>query len=111
MKRAANLFRRVDKLRFLGLAADVALMAAGVPTMGLVSKGIGAVGRMLSGDIDTGEVKDIKEAAKEGGARLKGVLSPKEKETPPKEIEEFRLGIRLCIERPQSGSNRIHRQS
>ena len=110
-EKAVNLFRRVDKLRFLGLVADGALMAAGVPTMGLVSKGIGAVGRMISGDIDAGEVKDIKEAAKEGERSPEGRFKSERKRNSAKRNRRIPARIRFCIGRPQGRSNRIHRQS
>lgn len=89
-EKAVGLFRRVNKLRLLGLAADGALMALGVPTMGAVTRGIGAVGRMMQGEVDADDAKDIKDGLKEGGDRLKGMLRPGEKDTPPRAIEEFR---------------------
>lgn len=89
-EKAVGVFRRVNKLRLLGLAADGALLAMGVPSMGAVSKALGAAGRMIHGDVDASEAADLKGGVKEGAERLKGVLRPAEKDTPPRAIEEFR---------------------
>ena len=97
-QKAVGLFRRVNKLRLLGLAADGALMAAGVPTMGGISKGLGALGKLWQGQVDADEATDLREAAKEGGERLKGMLRPEEKATPPRQVEEFRTEFAALLD-------------
>ncbi|HVE23099.1 MAG TPA: P-loop NTPase fold protein [Acidocella sp.] len=89
-EKALSLFRRVDKLRALGAAADGALMLAGVPTLGAVSKGLGAISRIVQGDADAEDVAEIQDGLKAGRKRLDGVLRAEEKMTPPQEIQAFR---------------------
>ncbi len=88
--KAVGLFRRVNKLRVLGLLADGALLAHGVPTGGALSKGAAALGDLWRGTFDADDVSSLKEAGEEGKKRLDDVLRPEEKETPLREIEDFR---------------------
>ena len=89
-EKAQSLFRRVDKLRALGAVADGALMLAGVPTLGAVSKGLGAISRIVQGDVEAAEAAEIEDGLKAGRKRLDGVLRPENKLTPPQEIQAFR---------------------
>jgi len=89
-EKARSLFRRVDKLRALGAVADGALMLAGVPTLGAVSKGLGAISRIVQGEAEAEDAAEIKDAMKAGRKRLDGVLRPEDKMTPPQEIQAFR---------------------
>lgn len=89
-EKALSLFRHVDKLRALGAVADGALMLAGVPTLGAVSKGLSAIGRIVQGDADAEDAAEIKDGLKAGKKRLDGVLRPEDKMTPPQEIQAFR---------------------
>jgi predicted KAP-like P-loop ATPase len=89
-EKALSLFRRVDKLRALGAVADGALMLAGVPTLGAVSKGLGAISRIVQGEAEAEDAAEIKDAMKAGRKRLDGVLRPEDKMTPPQEIQAFR---------------------
>jgi predicted KAP-like P-loop ATPase len=89
-EKAVRLFRRVDKLRVLGLGMDLAMLAGGLPPPGAVGKLTGAFHRMVGAGVTAQDVTDVREAAKKGGEDLKGALRPEEKETPPHEIAEFR---------------------
>ena len=89
-ERAVRLFRRVDKLRVLGLGIDMAMLAAGMPPPGLLAKGWGAVSHLLGGSASGQDVADAREGLQKGREEYKGMLRPEEKETPSQEIEEFR---------------------
>ena len=88
--KAVSLYRRTNKLKIFGLAADIGALAAGVPTFGTFRKAAGAAGDMWEGDADEEDVNTVKGAAKEAGQRVSGLLSPKEKRNPPEEIAAFR---------------------
>src|SRR4051812_40647071 len=49
-EKAASLFRRTNKLRLLGYAAEGVAALAGAPTMGLLRRGIEGLGDVYSGD-------------------------------------------------------------
>jgi predicted KAP-like P-loop ATPase len=89
-EKALSLFRRVDKLRALGAAADGALMLAGVPTLGAFSKGLGAISRIVQGDAKAEDLGEVKDDLQAGRKRFDGILKPEDKMTPPQEIQAFR---------------------
>ncbi|MFE0759096.1 P-loop NTPase fold protein [Inquilinus sp. NPDC058860] len=88
--RAASLYRRINKLKFLGLAADIGALAAGLPTFGIFSKAAGAVEDLWDGTADEEDIKAVKDATKEVKERGAMLLKPKEKRNPPEEIAAFR---------------------
>ncbi len=88
--KAAGLYRRVNKLKFLGIAADVGALAAGIPTFGLLSKAAGSFGDMWEGSGDEADVTAVKDAAQDVGKRTSGLLRPEEKRNAPEEIAAFR---------------------
>lgn len=89
-EKAASLYRRVNKLKFLGLAADIGALAAGIPTLGMFTKAASSAEDMWDGTADEEDVEAVKSAA--SAARLKGagLLKPKEKRNAPEEIAAFR---------------------
>ena len=89
-EKAAGLYRRVNKLKFLGIAADVGALAAGIPTFGLFGKAGESLEDMWDGTADEADVTAVKEAAKDAGKRVTGLLKPKEKRNAPEEIAAFR---------------------
>ncbi|MBK4717642.1 hypothetical protein JJL56_02050 [Azospirillum sp. YIM DDC1] len=90
LKKAKSLLGRVNKMRALGLAAEVGALAMGVPTMGWLNKAFGAVGDVISGDGDAEDLDAVREAGKTAKERGKGLLDPEKQRTPPKEIAAFR---------------------
>jgi len=88
--KAAGLYRRVNKLKFLGIAADVGALAAGIPTFGLLSKAAGSFGDMWEGSGDEADVTAVKDAAQDVGKRTSGLLKPEERRNAPEEIAAFR---------------------
>jgi predicted KAP-like P-loop ATPase len=90
LQKANDLAGRVNYFRALGLAADFGVsMAFGIPP-GFISRGIGALNSLASGEGGEEDVDELKKGAKEARQRLGGLLKPAEKKTPPKEIEAFR---------------------
>lgn len=90
LQKTRTLLGRVHKMRAIGLAAEAVALAHGVPTMGWLSKGIGALGDVWAGEGDSDDLDAVKEAGKEAGARGKALLDPEKQRTPPKEITAFR---------------------
>lgn len=90
LDKARNLWGRVQKLRTLGLLAEVGAFAAGVPTFGLLQRGIKSVGDVFRGEADEDDVDTIKQAGADGARRARSLLKPEQAHTPPKEIEAFR---------------------
>ncbi|QQF02437.1 KAP family P-loop NTPase fold protein [Sinorhizobium meliloti] len=89
-EKAANFYRRVNKLKVLGIAADVGAFFAGVPTLGMFAKAAGAAGDMWDGTSDEEDITAVREAAAEAEKRTTGLLKPKEKRNAPEEIVAFR---------------------
>lgn len=88
--KAASFYRRVNKLKVLGMAVDVGALFAGIPTMGIFSKAAGSAGEMWDGTADEEDVSAVRDAAGEAGKKISGLLKPKEKRNAPEEIIAFR---------------------
>lgn len=87
---AASFYRRVNKLKVMGIAMDLGALAMGIPTFGGITKGLGALGNIVRGEGDVEDVGDVREGIKDGEERLGGLLREKEKQNPPEEIDAFR---------------------
>ena len=74
-------------------------LAAGVPAFGLLSRGIEGLRDIATGKGDEEDLDAVKAAAKDGSERAKGLLKPEEDESPPKQIEQFRLELRDLLEK------------
>lgn len=89
-EQAASFVRRVNKVKALGVALDLGALAMGIPTFGALAKGAGALKDLLQGEGDAEDFADVREGAEEGQKRFGGLLSEKEKRSPPAEIAAFR---------------------
>ncbi|MDH2327248.1 P-loop NTPase fold protein [Cereibacter sp. SYSU M97828] len=89
-EQAASFFRRVNKLKAIGIALDLGALAMGVPTMGALTKGAGALQNFWAGDGDVEDFADVRNGAAEAQQRLGGLLSEREQRSPPAEIAAFR---------------------
>ncbi len=89
-EKARALLGRVNKLRLLGLAVEGGALAFGVPTFGLLARGVESVGDAFGSKADEGDVKAIKDAASDIQGKAKGLLAPATKQSPPEEIDAFR---------------------
>jgi len=88
---AKGLLKRVNYLRAIGTTVEIgASLALGIPPMGIMKRGIDAVGNIFS---DEAEAEDI-EAVKGEVAKLKkdatGWVKPAEVASPPEQILAFR---------------------
>ncbi|WP_062014090.1 P-loop NTPase fold protein [Aureimonas sp. AU4] len=89
-EKASAIYRRVNKIKALGLAVDIGAMAVGIPTFGLVSKALGSAGDLLSGTGDQEDVDALKAGVKDATERGDGLLQEREKRNAPEEIAAFR---------------------
>lgn len=85
-----NLLARVDGFRAMGLLAEGAAIFAGIPTGGLISKGVGALRNLTDGIQDQDEYENLVGTAKEVKSQTGGLLKPKSKKSPPQQIDAFR---------------------
>lgn len=83
---ADRLLARVKTVRALGLAIEVAAAAHGIPVFGAAARAVGAVNNYIAGTPDDDGAKAMAEGAKE----IRGLVAPKQKKSPPEEIEAFR---------------------
>lgn len=94
LEKALDFAKRIDKVRFMGLIAEGAAAVSGMPTFGAIQNFFGWASDATDdeGDDDIG-IKDLQNDAKElgkVGKKTKGLIKPKNKFSPPKEIREFR---------------------
>lgn len=88
--KAKGLFRRINKLRALGLVLEGGALAMGVPTFGLISRGLQGLGDALGGQADEDDAEAIEKAASDVEERAKGLVKPAPEQGPPHEIAAFR---------------------
>lgn len=90
LEKAKGLYKRVNKLRFLGLAAEGGAAAMGLPTFGFLARGIEAVADTIAGAGDEDDVKALTDAGNEAREKSKDLIEKAEKRSPPEEITGFR---------------------
>ncbi|MFC4726519.1 KAP family P-loop NTPase fold protein [Glycocaulis abyssi] len=88
--KAVGLIKRVNKLRLLGLAAEVGALAFGAPAFGVAARGVEALGDVAKGKADAKDIEAIRTAAEDVRERLTELVGPKSDRTPPDEIDAFR---------------------
>lgn len=88
--KAKSLLSRIDKLRTLGLLAEGAALAFGIPTGGILAKGVGAITGASDGVDSEEEYQNIAKMAQDAKQSAKGILHPVETMTPPQHIDAFR---------------------
>lgn len=98
-EQAAGFYRRVNKLKLLGMAADVGALFAGVPTLGLFTKAADSAEDIWDGTGDADDLAALKDAASEAGRKTSGLLKPKEKRNAPEEIVAFRNEFSELLEK------------
>ncbi|MFL7193004.1 KAP family P-loop domain protein [Escherichia coli] len=90
ISKAKRLLSRVDGFRAMGLLAEGAALFAGVPTGGLLSRGIGAFRNATDGIQSQEEYEALGNLAKEGKEKAGGLIKPEAKKSPPQQIDAFR---------------------
>jgi predicted KAP-like P-loop ATPase len=88
--KAKSLFGRINKLRALGLLAEGGALAMGVPTFGLITRGLEGVRDVLEGKGDTEDLEAIKKAGADAKEQTSGLLKDVSEKGPPEEIAAFR---------------------
>ena len=97
LDKTKRLFRRVNKFRLMGLLAEGAAFAAGIPTGGLIARGFGAVDAFSSAPAGEGGYENLSKVAVDVYAEKNNILPEQQKNTPPQEILEFNLNITLSF--------------
>ncbi|WP_350612579.1 P-loop NTPase fold protein [Pseudomonas sp. HY7a-MNA-CIBAN-0227] len=97
-EKAGKLFSRVRKMRLLGLMVEGGALAAGVPAFGVGMKGMEALGKLVSGDVDSDSVTALKEGGAKAKEHFSGLLEDEKQNTPPKQIAAFRAEFADVLE-------------
>jgi predicted KAP-like P-loop ATPase len=90
VEKAKSLFGRINKLRALGLLLEGGALAMGVPTFGLVRRGLEGVRDILQDTGNKDDVQAIKDATAEVNKDTNGLLATVSEKGPPEEIAAFR---------------------
>ena len=97
LEKVTKLYRRIDKLRVLGLVAEGAAFAAGMPTFGVIARGVEGVRDLAKGEGDKEDVAAVKAMAAGTQGKTKGLLRSEDDESPPKQIEKFREELQSIL--------------
>jgi predicted KAP-like P-loop ATPase len=89
-KKTKKLLARVDGFRAMGLLAEGAAFFAGIPTGGIITRSVGALGNAADGIQDQEEYENLGKTAKEAKEQAVGLLKPEAKKSPPQQIDAFR---------------------
>ncbi|MCL1624188.1 P-loop NTPase fold protein [Moraxella sp. Tifton1] len=90
LQKSKNLLASIDGLRLAGLVAEGAAFAMGIPTFGLISKTVETAKNSLDGIQDEAESKQVVDTGKDIVDSGRNLIKPKEKQTPPQQIDAFR---------------------
>lgn len=89
-EKTRKLLGRVNGFRAAGLVAEGAALFTGVPTGGMLARGMGAMTGLADGVQDQKEYAEITEVAKDAKKNISGILKPERQNTPPQQIAAFR---------------------
>lgn len=89
-EKAKSLFGRINKLRALGLLVEGGALAMGVPTFGLITRGLEGARDVIEGKSDREDYEAIKAAAGDAKEKVSGLLGGVSEKGPPEEIAAFR---------------------
>ena len=102
LAKALDFSKRIDKVRLMGLMAEGAAAISGMPTFGAIQNLFGWASYATDDeDDDDLDFEDLENDAKELGnigKKAKGLVKPKKKFSPPKEIREFRKSYISLLE-------------
>lgn len=98
IKKVNRLFKRIDKLRLLGLFAEGAAFAAGVPTFGAFTRGIEGARDIATGKGDKADFEAVQAMGKHAKTKTSGLIKPEDEESPPNQIEAFRTELKQILE-------------
>lgn len=89
-KKTKKLLARVNGFRALGLVAEGAALLAGVPTGGMLARGVGALSGLSDGIQDQKEYEGLGKTSKDAKDQVAGLFDPEKQTTPPQQIAAFR---------------------
>lgn len=89
-QKAHKLLSRVNPLRMLGLTAESIAILSGMPTGGLLARTASALGGLSDGVQDEEEYKELAKVGGEAQKQAANILKPKDKQSPPQQIDDFR---------------------
>lgn len=99
LERANELVDRVNWFRAVKLtASSAAALAVGLPPTGLLGELWGLGHKVLSGDVDQGAIDATEAAAGKAAASTTGLIKPKQRTSPPKEIHALRKSFEDLLE-------------
>lgn len=94
LKKTGSLLSRVDGFRAMALLAEGAATIAGIPTGGLIARGVEfggrAIGSIFSSELPDDLVRDGKTLVNDAAEEGKKLLKARRESTPPQQIAKFR---------------------
>lgn len=90
LEKVGDLLGRVNKLRALGLIAELGAAAVGLPAFGTINAGIGAAAKAMTSGGDQSDLTAIQDAASDAATRGASLVQPAETYSPPEEVRAFR---------------------
>lgn len=90
IQKTKNLLARVDGFRALGLLTEGAALMAGLPTGGMLARGVGALSNLIEGVQDKKEYDELSKVAKDTKDTVGGLIKHREILSPPQQIDTFR---------------------
>jgi predicted KAP-like P-loop ATPase len=95
IEKTKSLLARVDGFRALGWIAEGAALALGVPTGGLIARGIGSFGQVWNAfqetdDFTQADFQETQKVLSEGKKAATETVKKPSKATPPQQIDAFR---------------------
>lgn len=98
VEKGKGLLKRVNVFRVLGLAAEGAALFAGVPTAGLLARGVNAIGNATDGVQDEEEYTEGRAIVADVKNEFDKTIKPKDSKTPPQQIHAFRKEYEEILE-------------
>lgn len=90
LQRVGNFAKRINYFRVAGLAAEAGAAMLGLPMFGVINKGVAALEKALAGTAGESDAQQLTAAIGQAKSLLSGIVKEESRQTPPKEIIEFR---------------------
>ncbi len=87
--KAKSLFGRINKLRALGLLLEGGALAVGMPTFGLITRGLEGARDAIEGKADKEDLEAIKAAAGDAKDKASGLLGSVSEKAPRRRSQHF----------------------
>jgi len=89
--------KRINYFRVAGLAAEAGAAMLGLPMFGAINKGVVAVEKVLAGTAGEEDAQQLTAAIGQARSMLSGIVKEESRQTPPKEITEFREEFQIIL--------------